>query len=111
MLGKLGEDAAHRYLLEKGHAILERNWRVGRSELDFIILDGEEIVVVEVKTRARPVDRPGELLSPAKCKRLRAAGAAYLAFHRVRREIRFDLMLVSGREMKIEYFRDAVKLF
>jgi putative endonuclease len=111
MLGKLGEDAAHRYLLEKGYTILERNWRVGRSEVDFIILDGEELVVVEVKTRASPVDYPDELLSPAKCRNLRAAGAAYLAFHRIKREIRFDLLLVSGREMKIEYFRDAVKLF
>jgi putative endonuclease len=108
--GKLGEERAHRYLLESGCTILERNWRVGRSEVDFIVLDGAELVVVEVKTRKRPEEYPGELLSRGKCRNLLAAGAAYLALHRIEREIRFDLIIVSGPEMVIEYFRDAIRL-
>ncbi|MDR1414846.1 MAG: YraN family protein [Odoribacteraceae bacterium] len=112
VLGRLGEDRAAVFLAESGCTILERNWRAGRAEVDFIVLDGEEIVVVEVKTRARPVERPAELLSPGKCRNLLAAGEAYLATRGIRREIRFDLIVVCGRgEMRVERFRDAIKLF
>ncbi|MDR2131598.1 MAG: YraN family protein [Odoribacteraceae bacterium] len=109
-LGKLGEEKVRHYLLEKGCTILEQNWRLGRIEVDFIILDGQELVVVEVKTRRRPDDYPGELLSRGKCKRLLVAGAAYLERHRIKREIRFDLIIVSGKEMKIEHLRDAIRV-
>jgi putative endonuclease len=108
-LGKLGEAHVHRYLLEQGCVILEQNWRLGRLEVDFIVLDGNEIVVVEVKTRRRPEERPGELLSRGKCRRLLAAGAAYVEGRRIEREIRFDLIIVSGEGMEIEHFRDAVR--
>ena len=51
-LGEYGEEKVNRYLLDMGYTILERNWRVGHRELDFVCLDGEVLVVVEVKTRA-----------------------------------------------------------
>ena len=50
--GKYGEEKVNRYLLDMGYTVLERNWRVGHRELDFVCLDGEVLVVVEVKTRA-----------------------------------------------------------
>ena len=51
-LGEYGEEKVNRYLLDMGYTVLERNWRVGHRELDFVCLDGEVLVVVEVKTRA-----------------------------------------------------------
>ena len=107
-LGKSGEAKAYRYLVEKGYVILEQNWRARRFEVDFIVLDGEEIAVIEVKKRRRVDGRPGELLSRGKCQRLIAAGALYLESHAIEREIRFDLVVVSGRELEIEYIRDAI---
>ena len=50
--GARGEQAACRYLENKGWSILARNWRVGRDELDIVARDGDVLVVVEVKTRA-----------------------------------------------------------
>jgi putative endonuclease len=50
-LGKLGEEIAVRYLLEQGYKILERNWRNQHKEIDIIAMDGEELVIVEVKAR------------------------------------------------------------
>ena len=49
--GKFGEDKVYFYLLDLGYTVLERNWRIGHRELDFVCLDGEVLVVVEVKTR------------------------------------------------------------
>lgn len=45
-LGEYGEEKVNRYLLDMGYTILERNWRVGHRELDFVCLDGEVLVVV-----------------------------------------------------------------
>lgn len=51
--GGLGERAAEAYLRhQKGYAVVQRNWRHGRDELDLVCRDGEILVFVEVKTRA-----------------------------------------------------------
>lgn len=50
--GKTGEQLAARYLVDQGYTILEHNYRKGHLEIDLIALDKEELVIVEVKTRA-----------------------------------------------------------
>lgn len=110
-LGKYGEDKVACYLAEQGYTILERNWRVGHRELDFIVLDKEEIVVVEVKTRSSHSDYLFDLISEKKKMNLLAAGAAYLTKKQIQREIRFDLIVLSGPEMKLEHIQDAINIF
>ena len=51
-LGRLGEEAAVRYLVEGGWKILGRNVRHGRGEVDIIAASGEVVAFVEVKTRS-----------------------------------------------------------
>ena len=51
-IGKNGEDLAVEYLVNKGYKILERNWRSGHKEIDIIAMDGDTLVVVEVKCRS-----------------------------------------------------------
>ncbi len=60
--GRLGEDAAHRFLRDKGFRIVARNWRrrSGAGEVDLIAWDGEELVFVEVKTRHSDAFGPPE---------------------------------------------------
>ena len=77
-LGRHGEDQVACYLRERGFVILERNWRTGRLELDFVCMDGGVVVVVEVKTRSASEERPEELLDWRKRRNLLAAGAAFL---------------------------------
>ena len=109
--GKYGEEKVNRYLLDMGYTVLERNWRVGHRELDFVCLDGEVLVVVEVKTRADDDVSLLDLLDYKKRRNLQAAGAAYLTKKNIHREIRFDLVVVTGVEMHLEYIKEAIDLF
>lgn len=77
-LGRYGEDLAARRLGEAGMTVLERNWRGGRTgEIDIVAMDGEALVVCEVKTRrASPVgsavyQHPMAAVGRAKAERLR----------------------------------------
>ena len=110
-LGEYGEEKVNRYLLDMGYTILERNWRVGHRELDFVCLDGEVLVVVEVKTRESVNVSLFDLLDYKKRRNLQAAGAAYLTKKNIHREIRFDLVVVTGVEMHLEYIKEAIDLF
>ena len=53
--GRRGEDLAHRYLERRGMTVVARNWQpsVGRGEIDLVAWEGERLVFVEVKARAR----------------------------------------------------------
>ena len=51
-LGKEGENAAVKYLLEKGYEIRHRNWHSGHRDLDIVAQKDGELVIVEVKTRS-----------------------------------------------------------
>ena len=110
-LGEYGEEKVNRYLLDMGYTILERNWRVGHRELDFVCLDGEVLVVVEVKTRESDNVSLFDLLDYKKRRNLQAAGAAYLTKKNIHRAIRFDLVVVTGVEMHLEYIKEAIDLF
>lgn len=100
-----------RYLASRGFVILERNWRSGRRELDFVCMDGNVVVVVEVKTRSLPEERPAELLDHRKRRNLLEAGAAYLARCGLDCELRFDLVVVSGPEERLDYYPEIIDLF
>ena len=51
-LGKQGEEIAKKMLIDLGYTIIETNWRFDKDEIDIIAKDGDEIVIVEVKTRS-----------------------------------------------------------
>ncbi len=96
--GRKGEDAAAGEAKARGWKILDRNWRAGRLELDIVCEDGEEIVFLEVKTRAEQgLLSPAEALSPEKCRRLTRAAQAWLDAHDAwERPCRFDLACVTA---------------
>jgi putative endonuclease len=79
-LGDRGEGHARRFLEGKGYVFVAANWRCPAGELDLVMRDGGEVVVVEVKTRrGEGMGRAEEAISPAKARRLLAAGEWYLA--------------------------------
>ena len=77
-LGRRGENAAWKFLESKGCELIARNWRVKAGELDLVVLDGETLVFVEVKTlRRKGVFRPLDNLSMLQIKRNARAAARY----------------------------------
>ncbi|MCL2708895.1 MAG: YraN family protein [Defluviitaleaceae bacterium] len=46
-----GQNAAEKFLTEKGLSIIGRNYRIKSGEIDLIARDGEYVVFVEVKYR------------------------------------------------------------
>lgn len=81
-LGFAGEGIARRYLENRGLSWVESNWHCLAGELDLIMRDGAELVFVEVKTRrGEGAGRAEESISPAKGRKLLAAGAWYVQDH------------------------------
>lgn len=79
-LGARGEAAAAAYLERAGMQIIDRNWRDGRGELDIVALDGDDLVVCEVKTRGSDSRGTAEdAVSPAKQRRLARLARAYIS--------------------------------
>lgn len=78
-LGRYGEELATRYLRDRGMQVIERNWRCTDGEIDIVALDGDCLVVCEVKTRrGTGVGDPLEAVTWEKASRLRRLAAAYL---------------------------------
>lgn len=109
-IGRQGEDKAASYLIEKGYTILERNWRFRHLEVDIICRIADLLVIVEVKTRLSEEDNPEDLLSWQKRKNLLRAADAYVKIERLNMELRFDLIIVSGKEMVIKHIPEAINI-
>lgn len=113
--GKEGEDEACRFLIDKGHTILERNWRSGHLEIDIISMDMDGIHFVEVKTRRPPMQgNPEESVTAGKQRRIAAAAARYLATRQGRAigdmECMFDIIsiIITGNGDKtVRYYPAA----
>lgn len=99
--GAAAEVAAARWLeRERGFRSVARNWRNPadrREEIDLVAWDGEVLVFVEVKARARRALVPGyHAVDRRKKAVLRRAIAAYLRnLHRAPRTFRFDIVEVT----------------
>jgi putative endonuclease len=79
-LGRYGEDVAVTHLQASGLQVLQRNWRCRFGEIDVVAVDGDCLVVCEVKTRRSvTAGSPLEAVTPAKLNRLRRLAAAWLA--------------------------------
>ncbi|GEN79341.1 YraN family protein [Actinotalea fermentans] len=97
-VGRYGEKVAAAFLIERGWRVLDRNWRGPSGELDIVALDGDVLVVVEVKTRTGDgFGHPAEAVTPAKLGRLRRLAGQWLASHEVHpRGVRIDVLAVRA---------------
>jgi len=84
--GKLGEDLACRYLVDKGYKIIERNYRKPWGELDIVTWAPDRtLVFIEVKTivsyNIKDVDNllitPEEQLTASKLSKLKRTASLY----------------------------------
>lgn len=109
-LGRIGEDLAVEYLINKGYRILERNWRSGHKEIDIIALDGDTLVAVEVKTRkTNTYGEPDLAVGADKQRMLIWAVDAYVRYRQLDVDVRFDIVSIvfTDTDQKIEHIEDA----
>lgn len=94
-LGKRGEEEGVKFLLENGYAILERNWRFGRWEVDVIAHKNEVLHFIEVKTRSsKKYGMPEEHVGNKKIMNLIHAAEEYLYFNHQWKRIQFDILSI-----------------
>ncbi|MEW6072224.1 MAG: YraN family protein [Planctomycetota bacterium] len=92
--GLAGEILAARWLAGRGFCVLGRRVRTSGGEFDLVVLDGEVLVAIEVKTGRRgPRWSPGLRVGSRRLRRLSAAVRA-LSRRLGRRERRVDLVEV-----------------
>lgn len=109
-LGAAGEKIAKKHLEAAGYEILELNYRFKRDEIDIIAKHKEEVVFVEVKTRASDFfEAPQEAVTMAKQKRLINAANNYLISNNLENEARFDIfaIILSGSKEEINHITNA----
>jgi putative endonuclease len=109
-IGEKGEKLAARYLADLGYQIRERNWHFGHNEIDIIALDGDELVIVEVKARTSDqYEHPSEAVTKQKITHIVEAAEGYIQLHEIDLETRFDVITVIfyGQEYELEHFKDA----
>jgi len=95
-IGRHGEDVAARHLTALGWAVLDRNWRGARGELDIVARDGDEIIAIEVKTRTTTTcGHPALAVGPAKLARIGRLLGQWLTEHATHaRSVRVDVICV-----------------
>jgi putative endonuclease len=81
-IGRLGEHHARLLLEGRGYRFVTANWHCLAGELDLVMMDGDELVFVDVKTRrGEAAGRAEDAISGAKAAKLLAAGEWFVAEH------------------------------
>ncbi|MBI2299922.1 MAG: YraN family protein [Armatimonadetes bacterium] len=111
--GRQAEDLAERELRRLGYQILARNWECPAGELDIVARDGEDLVVVEVKSRStEDWGGPEGAISPSKRRKLSRLMLWYVTLNELGDvNCRFDVVAIvkagEGRPERIEVYQDA----
>jgi putative endonuclease len=111
-IARRGEDAAAAYLERVGMTLADRNWRCALGEVDIVALDGESLVLVEVKTRrSEKAGRAEEAVSATKQRRIVRLAEAYVAEHGLEgTPVRFDVVAIrvlTGDRALLRHYRGA----
>jgi putative endonuclease len=97
-LGKIGEHHARLTLEARGYRFVTHNWHCEAGELDLVMLDEDELVFVEVKTRrGDSAGRADDAVTSAKVRRMLAAAEWYVSDHPEHQERvwRCDLVAIT----------------
>jgi putative endonuclease len=113
--GAAAEALAARYLQARGLVIIARNLRCKAGELDLVCVDGEVLVIVEVRQRGR-ADFGGALASVTWRKQRKLVRATQFFWQRQiewqRRLLRFDVVALQGQPTArpvVTWIKDAFR--
>lgn len=109
-LGKMGEDAAIKYLENHDYVIRHRNWRKGHLELDIVAAKDNMLIIVEVKTRSNALfAKPEDAVYIKKIKHTVRAADTYIKLFQLDSQVRFDILTLTGTpdNFQIEHIKEA----
>ncbi len=94
-IGDKGETLAIQFFETNGYAILEKNWRYSRYELDIIASKNEILHIIEVKTRTNThFGAPHEGVTPKKFEQILKGAEAYLYEHPEWTKVQYDVLSI-----------------
>lgn len=100
-LGRKAEELAEAYLTSLGWKIVERNFSCKVGELDLIAREGEDLVFVEVRSRADSRHgAPAETIGPAKIRRLVNTAKVYIILKQLDCRMRFDVIAIEAGRLE-----------
>ena len=109
IIGKIGEDAACRYLEEQGYRIVQTNFRCKTGEIDIICQREGCTVFIEVKTRKnRNYGSAAEFVDFRKQQKVKRAAMFYIK--NADADMRFDVVEVyhsNGNITEINHIENA----
>ena len=113
--GKLAEELAEQFLVQKNYKILAKNFRYQKAEIDIIAEFENQIIIVEVKARKTDAFMlPQETINKRKIKLIVSAANYFLEENNIDKETRFDAISVlpdeSGK-LEITHLENAFEAF
>lgn len=110
--GQQAEKQAQRYLETKGMTLIQANYQCYQGEIDLIMLDGNHIVFVEVRSRARiEYGNALESITPSKIKKIIRAATHFLQKKNWLYSVpsRFDVIAIhpTNGELQLEWIKNA----
>lgn len=109
-LGKKGEQLAVDFLLKNNYAIVERNYRFDKAEVDIIAKKDDILAIIEVKTRSTTdFGDPQDFVKPKQIQRLVKAVDEYVTVNDLDVEVRFDIIAIvkESKGFNIEHLENA----
>ena len=108
--GKIGEESAEKYLIERGYTLVARNFKAHPGEIDLIMTSGCDLVFVEVKAwKNLSVMDLEQSIDARKQHRIMAASQVFMLQNQALcrgKTIRYDVVFVDG-EGEITHIKDA----
>lgn len=94
-VGKIGEDLAAKFLVDKGYKIVEQNYKTKYSEIDLVAQNGKDLVFVEVRTKiGENFGTPEDTLNNKKLSKVRFNALSYVAFKKWQGSIKIDAICI-----------------
>ena len=113
--GKLAEELAENFLVEKNYKILAKNYRYLKAEIDIIAQFENQIVIVDVQARATDAFMlPQEAINKKKIRLIVSAANEFLETNNIELETRFDVISVLPSEkgkLEITHIENAFYAF
>ena len=112
--GELGERIAERWLRRQGWRVVQRRFRTGHRDIDFVVERDDLVVFVEVKARrGAEFGDPVEAVNWNKQRQLVRSASVWIDRHgRPSESYRFDVVgvLVEGERVRVRHVANAFSL-